>query len=94
MTRATWRTITTSRNFYVQTYKRSLMALLFSVLINIVLGILIVYVYTGRVPPKYYASNGMTGPMELKPLDAPNDSPNPLLESEPEPVENTKLIPG
>lgn len=94
MARATWRTTIASRYFYVKTYKRSLFALIFSIMLNLILGLLIVYVYWNRTAPTYYVSNGMTAPMILKALNAPNDSSSPLLGSEPIPAVGTKPLPG
>lgn len=94
MTRATWRTIIASRYFYIQTYRRLLYVLILSILLNLMLGFLIIYVYLNRAAPTYYASNGMTGPMILKPLQAPNNSSTPLLESEPQSSGAVKQVPG
>lgn len=94
MTRATWRTIIASRDFYVKTYKRALFGLIVSIVLNLVLVLLIVFVYLNRNAPSYYASNGMTAPMLLSPLKAPNDSSAPLLGSEPTPAGEAKYIPG
>lgn len=92
MPRATWRTTIASRNFYVHTYKRVLAVLVFSIMINLLLSLLIAYIYLGRTTPAYYVSNGMTSPMQIKPMDAPNESSHPLLASEPS-TEGVKVIP-
>lgn len=94
MSRETWEVIKTSKNFYVSSYRRGLTALMISLILNCVFIIFIAYTHLTEPQRDFYATSGITPPIQLKPLLAPNYSPNALLPPDP-PAENEgdKLIP-
>lgn len=94
MSRETWEVIKSSKNFYVNSYRRGLIALIISLLINCILGLLIAYIHLTEPERDFYATSGVTPPIQLTPLPTPNYSPSALLPPDP-PAENEeeKLIP-
>ncbi|STY30652.1 Component of the Dot/Icm secretion system. inner membrane protein [Legionella wadsworthii] len=94
MSRETWEVIKGSKNFYVNSYRRGLTALIISLFLNCILGLLIIYTHLTEPERDFYATSGVTPPIQLKPLLAPNYSPNALLPPDP-PAENEgdKFIP-
>jgi hypothetical protein len=68
-------------------------ALFISIFTNFFLGLVIYYVYHSRPDPDFYATNGVTAPIELTPMDAPNDTSAPLLPDDPESDDDNKVIP-
>lgn len=93
MSRGNWNRIKQSKAFYVNTYRRVMAGIVFSLAVNIILFVAIVYVYKSRQLPTFYATSGMTPPIELKALDAPNDTSEPLLPPDPTDDNEVKLIP-
>ncbi|ARG96824.1 type IVB secretion system apparatus protein IcmL/DotI [Legionella micdadei] len=74
-------TAVTMRNeFYRDGQRKTILALLFSILINFVLASLLVYMITHPPAPKYFATsiNGRITP--LYPLDEPNQSDSAVLQ--------------
>lgn len=67
------------RYFYVYNYRRVLKLLLFSLILNVLLFVLISYVYFNEPPPDYYSTNGATNPVLLRSITTPNYSSQPLL---------------
>ena len=94
MSQAQWNLIKQSKHFYVGTYRGALTALLISIALNVLLGLGIYYTYFNRPEPDFYATNGITAPVELNSMDAPNNSSNPLLQSAPTKEEENKEIPN
>ena len=64
-----------------------------SILLSLILCIAICYKYFHQSVQYFYASNGITEPMELDPLDVPNALASPLLPPDPMMSDQTKLIP-
>lgn len=93
MARSAWRTIIASRYFYVRTYRRLLFMIMVSLSMSALLGISIAYVYFNRPPRTFYATNGITSPMQLNALEGPNQTANFLLAEEPPSIEAAKVIP-
>ncbi|KTC85953.1 MULTISPECIES: type IVB secretion system protein IcmM/DotJ [Legionella] len=93
MSRETWNTIINSKSFYVRTYRMGGRTLIISLIINILLGLAIYYLYFHQPERDFYATSGITPPIQLKPMDEPNYSATPLLA--PDPIENNtvKVIP-
>jgi len=93
MSRETWSLIKQSKRFYVNTYRRAGSALFVSVIINLFLGFAVYYSYFNRPEPDFYATSGITPPVQLAPRDAPNDTSVALLGSDPEDESDIKVIP-
>jgi intracellular multiplication protein IcmM len=83
MPRKTWDEIKRSKRFNVYEYRASVLLLLFSLGLNLLLCIFACYTFIKEPEPDYYATNGITPPVQLKVMLKPNESPKPLLESEP-----------
>lgn len=64
-----------------------------SVLLSLVLCAAISYYYFHQPDQRFYASNGITAPIELTPLAAANNLSNPLLPPDPIISDQTKPIP-
>lgn len=82
MGRETWDLIKHSKRFYVTTYRRIGNILFLSTVINMFLGCGLYYAYFYRPAHAFYATNGVTPPVELTFLDSPNNTPYALLPSE------------
>ena len=93
MSRETWNLIKNSKRFYVNTYRRSGTALIFSILLNIFLVVVIGYIYFNEPEPDFYATSGITPPVKMTSLDEPNYTSVPLLADEPESEDETRVIP-
>lgn len=93
MSRETWRLIKQSKRFYVNTYRRAGSALVFSMLVNLLLGIGIYHSYFNRAAHDFYATSGITPPVELVAMNEPNQTSVPLLADEPENNNDNKVIP-
>ena len=93
MSRETWNTIKSSKNFYVHTYRKAGSFLLLSITLNLIFGVLFYFLYFSQPEPDYYATSGVTSPVKLTRLDSPNKTSVPLLASEPENDEPPKVIP-
>ena len=93
MTRSVWRTKIATKSFYVRTYRRICNWILISLLTSIVLSVAISYLFIHQPERQYYATNGITAPVQLTPLDAANKSSNALLQPDPVIPGQTKLIP-
>ena len=94
MSRETWGTIKQSKLFYINTYRRGLTTLIISLLLSCLFGLLIIYVHVTEPERDFYATSGVTPPIMLQPLKAPNYSSQALLppDTRPESTEE-KLIP-
>lgn len=93
MSRGAWLLIKQSKRFYVNTYRRAGSALLLSVVFNLLLGFALYYLYFSQPEHDFYATSGVTPPVQLTPMDSPNNTSVPLLPTETESDNNTKVIP-
>lgn len=93
MGRETWNLIKQSKQFYVVTYRRALVFLMGSMILNLTLGFAIYYCYMTKSEPDYYATSGIVPPVELVSMDSPNNTAVPLLASDQENTNETKVIP-
>lgn len=91
MGRVNWNTIKQSKMFYVVIYRRSLSALMISLVLNCIFSLLIYYVYLSRPEPDYYATSGIAPPIQLTVMAEPNKSSVALLP--PDPVEEVEARP-
>lgn len=93
MSLGAWEQIKSSKRFYVNTYRKLIRLLLFSVTLNIVLFLVVAHIYLNRPTPAFYSTSGSTPPVLLTPRDTPNESSTPLLASDTESVKETKAVP-
>lgn len=93
MSRTSWELIKGHKNFYVNVYRRGLTILIGSVLLNVGIGLLIAFAYFHQPVRDYYATSGITPPIKLNPMSAPNMSSQPLLEPDPPTENEERLIP-
>ncbi|WP_454782951.1 type IVB secretion system protein IcmM/DotJ [Legionella sp. WA2022007384] len=93
MSRDSWELIKNSKNFYVISYRRGLITLIISSIVNCIFGVLIVYIHLTQPERDYYATSGIAPPIQLQPILAPNFTPNALLPPDPPAESEDKLIP-
>ncbi|PWY56959.1 phosphoesterase [Legionella qingyii] len=93
MSRETWELIKNSKNFYVISYRRGLITLIISLIVNCIFGVLIAYIHLTEPERDYYATSGISPPIQLQPLLAPNFTANALLPPDPPAESEDKLIP-
>lgn len=93
MQREVWRLTIKSKRFYVSTFRFAEKALIFFMVLNVLLGLGVVYAYFQIPMRHYYATNGEVPPLELTPMDAPNETSIPLLAADPEIDDDKRIIP-
>lgn len=93
MSRETWNTIKHSKRFYVDTYRKASGALVISMLLNLLMGIAIHYMYFHQPEHDFYATNGVTPPVQLTYMDEPNNTSVPLLGNDSDEQNEYKVIP-
>ncbi|CEK11407.1 type IVB secretion system protein IcmM/DotJ [Legionella hackeliae] len=93
MGRETWDTIKRSKAFYIRTYRKAGTFVIVSLMLNIVLSLLIYYIHFNQPEPDFYATSGITPPVQLNPLNTPNYSGTPMLEPDPVNEDETRIIP-
>ena len=93
MSRGTWNIITRSKRFYIQTFRRTGSALIFSTAINVLLLIGIQYFYFGRPENDIYSTDGVTPPLLLTAMDEPNYTSMPMLANDQVQDSNNRVIP-
>ncbi|VEG90790.1 type IVB secretion system protein IcmM/DotJ [Legionella spiritensis] len=93
MSRETWEIIKNSKSFYVKTYRRVSTMIIMSLVLNVILVCGIYYSYFNQPTREFYATNGVTPPVKLKPLAAANESAQALLAPDPNNIEAVKEIP-
>jgi hypothetical protein len=69
----------TQRYFYVSTYRKIILLMIYSVSLNVILFALGTYIFFNEQPPEYYGTNGATNPVQLSAMNTPNNSSIPLL---------------
>ena len=67
--------------------------IIISILFSLLLCVAISYCYFHQPEKQFYATNGITAPIPLAPLDTPNYSSNPLLPPDQIISDQTKFIP-
>lgn len=82
MSRVSFSTIINSKNFYRDNLRHLNKFVLLSVFITVCMLIAIYYIIKSRSDAEYYASDGIQAPVKLQPLNEPNYSSEPLIESE------------
>ena len=94
MSRQGWNLIKQSKQFYFLTYRATGTMLLVSLIVNLCLTVGIYYFNFNHPEHAFYATNGVTYPDRLIPMDQRNYSSTALLA--PDPVNentNNKVIP-
>lgn len=93
MSGVVWRERMRSKSFYVMSFRKLITLSLCSMLLSLILIIDIVWVYYHQPARTYFASSGVTPPVQLSPLSEPNQSSVALLPPDPELPVETKPIP-
>ncbi len=94
MSKLTWKSIKSSKKFYVRTYRKLGSVLLGSVILNVILGICVAYVFFSMPTPDFYATYGEIPPIKLFAMDSPNYSSTPLLPDDRKYESNNRTIPN
>lgn len=93
MSREAWTLIKHHKNFNVNVYRRGLAVLTISLIINSILGALMFYEYIREPERDYYATSGITAPVQLKSMPTPNMSSEALLDPDPSSDNDLRVIP-
>lgn len=82
MRRESYEEIKAHKNFYRNSFRKTTKVLIISVFLNIVCLIGIFYKFLTLPDPDFYATNGVTAPIPLKSMNAPNMTSQSLLEED------------
>lgn len=82
MSRGMWDEVKSSKGFNVLIYRRLGSMLVFSLALNVMLCMLVSFVYFSRPDFEFYSTDGVSPPVKLQQLTAPNESSVPLLKTE------------
>ncbi|WP_133136893.1 type IVB secretion system protein IcmM/DotJ [Legionella rowbothamii] len=93
MNREGWALIKKNKSFNVNVFRRGLISVIVSLGLSCILGLLMFYVYLAEPERDFYATSGVTPPIKLAPMLAPNMSSQALLPPDPPTDEEEKLIP-
>ena len=93
MSRETWYLIKHNKNFNVHVYRRGLFLLIISLLLSCIIGLLMFYLYIHQPEREYYATSGITPPVKLNAMSAPNETSNALLPPDPPTDDVQRVIP-
>lgn len=72
----------TNKTFVRNSFRKVIVLLFFSLVLNALFAFGIYNKFINRETPPFYATNGITPPIELNPLSHPNYSSKPLLEDQ------------
>ncbi|MDF1684133.1 MAG: phosphoesterase [Legionellaceae bacterium] len=92
MRRELWRVIRRSKSFYATTFRLSGSLLVFSLFINVVLGLAVWQTYLTKPKRHFYITNGVVPPTELFSMDAPNEGSSPLLANDPDAADDENIL--
>lgn len=81
MSRGVWDEVRSSKGFNVFLYRKLGSMLVLSVALNVMLCILASFVYFSRPDFEFYSTDGVSPPVRLQQLNAPNESSVPLLKT-------------
>ena len=93
MGKNTWDLIKNDKSFNVRIFRRGLTALIVSLLLSVLFILFIAKIYLQEPERDYYATDGITPPVQLTPMLKPNESSKPLLGSDPVTSTDNKVIP-
>lgn len=82
-----------SKGFYCTGFQKAVNVLFVSVALNICFVMAIHSKIAHKIEPNFYASDGVSSPIMLNPLDAPNESSTPLLPDDPHEEMMVRAIP-
>ncbi len=93
MSREAWALIQQNKNFNVHIFRRGLTALIVSLGLSCIIVLLMFYTYLREPEPDYYATDGITPPIQLQPLLDANNSSTWLLPPDPPNDDSVRVIP-
>jgi hypothetical protein len=95
MSQVYWDNIRSNIYFYIKTYRRLCNILIFLLGFSFVLTLINIYFYMARPSRHYFATNGVSAPLELVQMDRPNDTAYALLPPDPteEMIMTDRIIP-
>ena len=93
MSREAWNSTKRSKQFYVSTYRKVGTWVLVMLLCQALLIMAIIYSHFSQPPTAFYATDGVTQPIQLTPLNRPNDGNEALLTPDPINEDEIKVIP-
>lgn len=93
MSRGNWNKIKRSKFFYVTTYRKMISGIVACQLLNLILCLAVIYSYLNVSEQMFYATSGINPPIEIKSMNTPNYSSEPLLPPDPTDEDSNKLIP-
>lgn len=93
MSRETWALIKENKNFNVNVFRRGLVFLIISLLLSCTFGVWMFYIYVHLPERDYYATSGITPPIEIKSMLAPNASSKALLDPDPPTDDVLRVLP-
>ena len=93
MSREAWALIKRNKNFNVHMYRRGLLMIIISLVLSGIIGLLMFYIYIREPERDNYATSGITPPIKLKSMLAPNTSSNALLPPDPPTDDVPRVIP-
>ncbi|KTD28718.1 phosphoesterase [Legionella israelensis] len=92
MSRYSWSIIKQSKFFYIQSFRRAGIFLFISLVLNTIFSLAIYFAYTNQPERDFYASNGITAPIKLKPMLTPNYSSEAMLAPDPVNTEDVRKV--
>lgn len=93
MSHDNWVLIKNKKNFNVNVYRRGLTLIIASLFLSGIFGVLMFYIYLHHPEREYYATSGITPPVKLTSMSAPNASSKALLDVDPPTEKMQKVIP-
>lgn len=93
MSRGNWNRIKQSKFFYVRVYRKLLTVIIASTAFNVILCAALIYSFLHIPLRDFYATSGVVPPIQLTPLDAPNNTSESLLPPDPINDDNNRVIP-
>ena len=92
MSQTRWDLIKQTKRFYVKTYRQLETFLIISALANLSMACYMYHVYFNQGEPSFYSTDGVRPPLTLIAMDLPNNSPIPILKSDPIEDATTKVM--
>ena len=82
----------TNKTFYRNSFRKVIVLLFFSLILNGLLGFGIYTKLVNLKEPKYYATSGVAPPVRMEVLEQPNYSSEALLETDPVPEPDKAIM--
>ncbi len=93
MSREKWKLIKNRKGFYIIFYRNLGTLLVCFVSLNLILGLCVAKVYFARGEHQFYATNGVSSPLELTSMNQANTTSAALLPDDPVDDSTEKVIP-